>query len=140
MAAMSDAQIAEFMAPPRHAIIATNRAGGPPQLSPVWYIYEAGRLYISAGLNTVKVRNLRQDPAVSVCVDGGHPDARYVICQGTIQILEPGDPLQEEMRWRIIRHYYEEEAEARRYYESMRDSPSVLLVLKPDKISSQDFN
>jgi len=140
MAAMTDAQIAEFVAPPRHAIIATNRAAGPPQLSPVWYLYEAGRLYISAGLNTAKVRNLRQDPAVSICVDGGHPDARYVIFQGKIQILEPDDPLQETMRWRIIRHYYTDEAEARRYYESMRDFTSVLLVLVPDKISSQDFN
>lgn len=140
MAAMTTAQIAEFMAPPRHAIIATNRTAGPPQLTPVWYIYEAGKLYISAGLHTAKVRNLRADPAVTICVDGGHPDARYVIFQGQITIIEPADPQQEAMRWRIIRHYYTDEAEARRYYESMRASPSVLLVLQPDKITSQDFN
>ncbi len=140
MAAMTTAQITEFMAPPRHAIIATNRTAGPPQLSPVWYIYDAGKLYISAGLQTAKVRNLRADPAVTICVDGGHPDARYAIFQGNITIIEPSDPQQEAMRWRIIRHYYEDEAEARRYYESMRDSPSVLLVLQPDKIISQDFN
>ena len=140
MAAMTTAQIAEFMAPPRHAIIATNRRAGPPQLTPVWYIYDAGKLYISAGLHTAKVRNLRADPAVTICVDGGHPDARYVIFQGQITIIEPDDPQQEAMRWRIIRHYYTDEAEARRYYESMRNSPSVLLVLEPDKIISQDFN
>ena len=122
------------------AIIATNRSGGPPQLTPVWYIYEAGKLYISAGLHTAKVRNLRADPAVTICVDGGHPDARYVIFQGQITIIEPNDPQQEAMRWRIIRHYDTDEAEARRYYESMRAAPSVLLVLQPDKIISQDFN
>lgn len=140
MPAMSAAQIAEFIAPPRHALIATNAADGPPQLSPVWYLYEEGRLYVSANLHTVKVRNLRRDPAVSICIDGGHPDARYVIFQGTIMIVEPGDPQQEALRWRIIRRYHEEEADARRYYESLRDSPSVLLVLEPDKIISQDFN
>jgi PPOX class probable F420-dependent enzyme len=140
MAQMTQAQIEAFLAPPRHAIVATNRADGPPQLTPVWYIYEAGKMYISAGAGTVKVQNLRRDPHVTICVDGGHPDARYVIMQGVITILEPREPLQEQMRWRIIRHYHESEEEARRYYESMRDSSSVLLVLSPDKVSSQDFN
>ncbi len=140
MAQMTQAQIEAFLALPRHAIVATNRADGPPQLTPVWYIYEAGKMYISAGAGTVKVQNLRRDPRLTICIDGGHPDARYVIMQGVITILEPREPLQEQMRWRIIRHYHESEEEARRYYESMRDSSSVLLVLSPDKVSSQDFN
>jgi len=140
MAQMTRAQIDAFLAPPRHAIIATNRADGPPQLTPVWYIYEDGKMYISAGINTVKVQNLRRDPRVSICVDAGHPDARYVIFQGVVTILEPGDPLQEPTRWRIIRHYYDTEEEARRYYDSVRNSSSVLLVLAPDKMISQDFN
>lgn len=140
MAQMTQAQIDAFLAPPRHAVIATNRVNGPPQLSPVWYIYEEGKLYISAGVNAVKVQNLRRDPRTTICVDAGHPDARYVILQGAITILEPGDPLQEPMRWRIIQHYYDTEAEARRYYDSVRNSLSVLLVLTPDKFISQDFN
>lgn len=140
MAQMTHRQLSEFLAPPRHAILATNRTDGPPQLTPVWYIYEDEQIYVSAGAGAVKVQNLRRDPRITICVDGGHPDARYVILQGSVTILEPGDLFQETMRWRIIRHYYESEEEARRYYESMRHSPSVLLVLAPDKIISQDFN
>ncbi|MBX3012455.1 MAG: PPOX class F420-dependent oxidoreductase [Caldilineaceae bacterium] len=139
MAPMTQPALEAFLAPPRHAIVATNRADGPPQVTPVWYIYEHNRLYISAGIGAAKVKNLRRDPRVTVCVDGGHPDARYVIFQGTVTILEPTDPLQESMRWRIIRHYYDDEADARRYYESMRDFTSVLLVVTPEKITSQDF-
>lgn len=140
MAQMNAERIAEFLAPPRHAIIATNRTDGPPQLTPVWYIFEDGKVYISAGVNTVKVRNLRRDPQVTVCIDGGHPDARYVILEGIVTIVEAGEAAQEEMRWRIIRHYHEQEEDARRYHEAIRDSPSVLLVLKPERIISQDFN
>lgn len=140
MAQMTRTQIEAFLAPPRHAIVATNRAGGPPQLTPVWYLYEDGQIYISAGVGTVKVQHLRRDPRVTVCVDGGHPDARYVILQGTVTILEPDDPRQEQIRWRIIRHYHETEEEARSYYASMRDFVSVLIVLAPEKIISQDFN
>ena len=139
MAQMTKAQIEAFLAPPRHAIVATNRADGPPQVTPVWYLYEAGRMYISAGAGTVKVQHLRRDPQVTICVDGGHPDARYVILQGTATILEPHDPLQEQMRWRIVRHYYDTEEDAQRYYATIRDSQSVLIVLTPEKISSQDF-
>lgn len=140
MAQMSVEGIAEFLAPPRHAIVATNRHDGPPQLTPVWYIYEHGRMYISAGVNTVKVRNLRRDPQLTVCVDGGHPDARYVILQGRVTIVEPEEAEQEAMRWRIIRHYHESEEAARAYYESMRDARSVLLVLEPDTMIGQDFS
>ena len=126
--------IAEFLAPPRHGIIATNRVDGPPQLTPIWYLYEEGTIYISAAAGTVKVRNLRRDPNVTICVDGCHPDARYVNLQGKVTIIEPGEGIQEEMRWRIIRRYYEREEDARKYHDSLKDSPSVLLVLTPGKI------
>ena len=137
---MNQAQIAIFLALPRHAIVATNPVAGPPQLSPVWYIFADNQLYISTGANAAKVRNLRRDPRISVCIDGGHPDARYVIIQGTATLAEADDPRQEEMRWRIIRHYYETEAEAQRYYASVRDNASVLLVVTPEKITGQDFS
>lgn len=140
MPAMNQAQIEAFLAPPRHAIVATNTPDSGPQLSPVWYVYENQQLYISTGASSVKVRNLRRDPRVTVCIDGGHPDARYVVIHGTATILEAADPRQEEMRWRIIRHYHETEAEAQRYYESVRSMVSVLIVVTPERITSQDFN
>jgi PPOX class probable F420-dependent enzyme len=140
MATMSGAQIEAFLQAPRHAILATINGDGSPQLSPVWFIYEEGRLYISAGVEAVKVRNLRNDPRLSVCIDAGHSDARYVILRGVATILEPHDPLQEAMRWRIIRHYHATEAEALAYYDAVRALESVLLIVAPEKIISQDFN
>lgn len=141
MATMTQTQLDAFLAPPRHAILATNRSGqGAPQLSPVWYVYTGGQFYISVGVNTAKVRNLRHNPAVSLCIDGGHPDARYVIIQGLATIVESGAPRQEEMRWQIIQHYHEHEEDARRYYESMRNFASVLIIVTPEKILSQDFS
>jgi PPOX class probable F420-dependent enzyme len=140
MATMTGAQIETFLQAPRHAILATIGSDGSPQLSPVWFLYEEGRLYISAGAGAVKVRNLRRDLRFSVCIDASHPDARYVILRGAATIVEPHDPLQETMRWRIIRHYHETEAEALAYYASVQDFESVLLVVIPEKIISQDFN
>jgi PPOX class probable F420-dependent enzyme len=140
MATMSSAQIETFLQAPRHAIVGTNSADGPPQLSPVWYVYAQGRLYISAGPGTAKCRNLQRDPRISVCVDGCFPDFRTVIVCGRAELIEAGDPLQEEMRWRIIRQYHDSEEEARRYAEATQDEASVLIVVTPDRIISQDYN
>ncbi|MDQ7010373.1 MAG: PPOX class F420-dependent oxidoreductase [Mariprofundaceae bacterium] len=129
-----------FLSAPRHAIVGTNRADGPPQLSPVWYLYEDGKLYISVGAGTAKHRNLQRDPRISICVDGCHPDGRAVMIYGTTQIVKHGDPLQQAMRWRIIRHYYEDEAAARQYAEPTQHLQSVLLIVTPEKIITQDFN
>lgn len=140
MTRMSPAQIKTFLQAPRHAVVGTNSIDGPPQLSPVWYVYQDNRLYISAGISTAKCRNLQRDPRISVCIDGCFPDFRTVIIYGSAELIEAGNPLQEEMRWRIIRHYHESEEEARRYVEATREETSALITVTPDKIISQDYN
>ncbi len=51
--------------------------------------------------------------------------------------LRPND---EAARWRIIRRYYENEADARRYAESTRGASHVLVVVRADRVSGQDFS
>lgn len=140
MPQMTPAEIEQFLQAPRHAVVGTNSAGGAPQLSPVWYLYEADRLYFSLALSTVKYRNLQRDPRLSVCVDGCHPDARTVMIYGTVEMIAWGDPQEREMWWRIIQRYYETEAAARRYADTIRDTPMALAVVTPEKIISQDYN
>jgi PPOX class probable F420-dependent enzyme len=140
MTTMTPAQIESFLQAPRHAVVGTNTRDGPPQLSPVWYVYEEGRLYISVGVGSAKHQNLQRDPRISVCIDGCYPDFRTVTIYGTAQLIEPGDPLQEEKRWRIIRHYHQSEDEARQYAEATREEPAVLIIVTPDRFISQDFN
>lgn len=140
MTGMTPSDIETFLAAPRHAVVATNTVDGPPQISPVWYLYEDGVLYISVGIHTAKHRNLRRDPRISVCIDGGHPDYRTVTFYGIATLIPPNDPRQDAMRWRIIRRYYDTEAEAQQYYESVRAEPSALIVVTPERVITQDFN
>ena len=140
MPRMSQAEIDAFLHGDRHAILATNSPSGAPQLTPVWFLYEDGRLYVSAQADTVKVRNLHRDPRASLCVDGGRGDVRYVVMTGTAALIEPGQPFQEEMRRRIIGKYHASEEAADRYYASVRHHPAVLIVVTPQQILSQDLN
>ena len=137
---MTDAEIDSFVQEVRHAIVGTNTAHGAPQLSPVWYVYDEGRIYISITIDTAKYYNLKRDPRVSVCVDGGYPDSRAVIFYGVAKLVERDDPLVPDMRWRIIRRYHQSDEEARRYVESTQGQKTALIVVTPEKIISQDFN
>lgn len=136
---MTDAEIDAFLQQPLHAILATHASEGPPQLSPVWFLFEDGRLSTSILSGSAKHENLKRRRDVSLCIDGGRGDVRTVMLYGTAELRPGDDKASEATRWRIIQHYHEREEDAKSYYESVRDVPHVLLVLEPERVVSQDF-
>lgn len=132
--------VTSFLQERRNAIVATLNRDGSVQLSPVWYILHEGRVYISTSDRSAKMRNLRRDPRISVCVDGGHGDYRYVTLSGTAQIVEHGHELQQHMRWRIIRRYHDSDEAATAYAASTDDGTQVLLMLEPEHVVAKDYN
>lgn len=137
---MNQTEIDHFLQAPRHAIVGTIGRDGAPQLSPVWYIYEEGRFYIGITSETAKYRNLRRDPRISLCIDGGREDVRTVMIYGTAELYGKSDPLQSAMRWRLITHYIADPEEAKRYAAASQDWDAVLIVVTPTKIITQNFN
>lgn len=133
-------EMKQFLQKPLNATVGTNRRDGPPQLSPVWYLYEEGLFYIGITRGTAKYHNLRRDPRISICIDGGRSDNRTVMVSGTVTMLEKNDPQQQEMRHRLIWHYMANEDAAREYEEMSKDWESILLVVTPEKIITQNFN
>ena len=142
MKRLSDEDVARFLAQPMlHAVVATIAADGSPQLTPVWYVYEPPRMIISIPADSAKHRNLKRDPRISVCVDGGREDVRAVVLYGRAELIgaETDATRLDEYRWRIIRAYYQTEKAAKDYYESVEEVPHVLVVLEPERVVSQDF-
>ncbi len=139
-ATMGAAEIEAFMTDTRHAIIATNRTKGPPQLSPVWYLYRDGAIYVSIGRGSAKYRNLRRDPRISLLVDGAYPDARYVVIYGTAAFVEETSTWRDIIEKAIYMRYHETEEEAERYRRETSDPDAVLLVITPQKVISQNYN
>lgn len=59
----------DFLRAHHRAVLATTRADGRPQLSPVLCaVDDAGRVIVSTRETAVKTRNLRRDPSASLCV------------------------------------------------------------------------
>jgi len=138
---MSREQIDAFLAAPRHAIIAAQRADGSSLLSPVWYVFEQSRFHFSAFVRAAKCRLLRQDPRIAICVDGAHPDARFVTLYGMAEIIEEDSAWRDELEWRILRRYHESDEAARRYEaELVGQGPSALVAVSPQHIMGRDYN
>lgn len=87
----------EFLATQHRAVLATNRADGTPQLSPVLAAIDPqGHVVISTREPAYKVRNVRRDPRVYLCL---LPDGFYgswLQIDGTAEVVtlpEAMDPL-----------------------------------------------
>jgi len=139
---MNQAQIEEFVDAPRFGAFGTNRRDGPPQLTPVWYLYENSKIYISMFVASAKYRNLSRDPRATLCIAGDFPDSRAVIFSGAVQLHTAGtEGWIEDVTWRLTRRYYESDEEAKSYLESQAGSgQSALAVLIPDKVIAEDYN
>lgn len=138
---MSQAQVDDFLQEPRFAIIGTIRKKGAPQLTPVWYLYENGRIYVSISVNSAKYRNLTRDPRVCICIAAQHPDARAVIVHGTVEFVSKEGAWFDDIHWRLTRRYCDSDKEAQAFLESIpKDEQSSLVSIAPDKVIAEDWN
>ena len=87
---MSETEVRAFLTtlPARTAKLATVRADGRPHIAPVWYdLDDDGSLVFNTGESTVKGRNIRREPRVSLCVDDERPPFTFVVVEGTVDII-----------------------------------------------------
>ena len=85
---MQPDQAREFLRANHRAVLATARADGRPQLSPVTCgLDEAGRVMISTRETAVKTRNLRRNPLASLCVFTDAFFGPWVQVEGEAEII-----------------------------------------------------
>ena len=80
----------------RTATLATVRADGRPHVAPVWFDLDGDTLVFTTGDGTLKGRNMRRDPRVSLCIDDEEPPFHFAIIEGTAE-LTAGHP--DLLRW-----------------------------------------
>ena len=78
-----------FLRDNHQAVLATFRRDGRPQLSPVGAgIDDEGRVEISSRETAMKVKNLRRDPRISLCLLGPNWYGRWGQVEGTAEIVD----------------------------------------------------
>jgi PPOX class probable F420-dependent enzyme len=117
-----------FLTGKRHYVLATTRADGRPQLSPVTGTQVAdGRLLISSYPGRAKTRNLQRDPSCSVLVLGDDFGDAWLQLDGTAEVLDG------EAGVEALVEYYRaaagEHPDWDEYRQAMRDRAKVCIAI-----------
>jgi PPOX class probable F420-dependent enzyme len=92
---------AEFLRVHHRAVLATVRADGRPQLSPVVAaVDDEDRVLISTRETAIKAKNLARDPHAFVCVFNDNFFGEWIQAEGTAELIHLPEALD------VLEHYY----------------------------------
>ncbi len=77
----------------RTATLATVRADGSPHVAPIWFDLDGDTVVFTTGETTLKARNMRRDPRVSLGVDDQEPPFAFVLVEGRAELAADPDLL-----------------------------------------------
>jgi PPOX class probable F420-dependent enzyme len=87
-------RVREFLGVHHHAVLATTRGDGRPQLSPVTAgVDTEGRVLISTRETAVKTKTLTRDPRASLCLLNDGFFGEWVQAEGTAEIVRLPDAM-----------------------------------------------
>lgn len=91
---MSAERAQQFLRTHHQAVLATTRADGRPQLSPVTCAVDAeGRILISTRETAVKTRNLRRNPYASICAFTERFFGDWIQAEGPAEVISLPDAM-----------------------------------------------
>jgi PPOX class probable F420-dependent enzyme len=124
-----------YLSYPHYAVLATLNADGSPQLSTVWYGFNADRskLMFIIERDSLKARNLQRDPRISVSVPHG---GRYVVVKGRAEFDLNQDPAAALADLEQLGQRYYGPIEGHNQVVSFGEKERLTVYLIPEKISS----
>ena len=88
MADLSQQEISDIHSERHVADLATVRPDGRPHLAPIWYMEEGGKVFMIANADSVKFRNVRHNPKVSMSIATDQRPYKYVVLEGEGRITD----------------------------------------------------
>lgn len=88
MAELSEQEIAELFTEFSVAHLCTVRPDGRPHVAPVSYMVEGDKAYVATPEGTVKLRNVRKNPKVSLSIATEPSPAKYVVLEGDARVTK----------------------------------------------------
>ena len=136
MTEMNENEIIDFlMEGTRTGKLATVREDGHPHVAPIWFVWNDGKIIFGTMDSSIKAKNIRRNPQVSICVDDESPPYAFVIIQGTAKFSDNQKDL---LKWNTIiaRRYMGEEL-AEVYGKRNSVKGSLLVEVTPTKMISE---
>ena len=87
--ALNERQTIDFLRSSKlNLLLGTIDDSDEPNVHPVWYLYENGKLYVETEKNAKKIKNLRKKKTAYFCVDDEKMPYRGVRGKGDVKIIE----------------------------------------------------
>ena len=90
MARLTPQQIAARLSEPHVAHLATVRPDGRPHLAPVWFEVAGNLARIMTDADSVKARNLAENPSATLSIASPSRPYWYIILEGTTTLTREG--------------------------------------------------
>jgi PPOX class probable F420-dependent enzyme len=129
--------LADFVTWERVCRVATAGASGVPHLAPVCHVLAGGKVYFASGDNARKVKNVQENPRVTLTVDlySDHWEMlRGVMIQGRARLVEQGP------RFRRVRDLLYRKYPQYPRTEAISPSDSVIVEVTPTRVFSWGFD
>ncbi len=131
MARLTKEEQERFLTQPQIAHLVTIRPAGRPHVAPVWFLWDEGKAWVMADGNAVKVRNIKENPAVALSIATPERPLSYIVLEGQAKLsLEHLEPIVE----RMCVLYDGPERGAEFAKELLGEERMVLLEIAVDKI------
>jgi PPOX class probable F420-dependent enzyme len=93
---LDQGEIDDFLTNSHTLILATLRKSGAPFMTPLWYVYLDGSLFVRTRSRSPKVQHIRRDPRVCCLVEEGEKwvDLKAVIINCNAEIIEDDPDLE----------------------------------------------
>jgi len=136
MKEMSENEIVDFlMKGTRTGKLCTVRKDGHPHVAPIWFVWNEGKIIFCTMDSSIKAKNIRRNPQVSICVDDESPPYAFVIIQGTAKFSDNQKDL---LKWNtILGDRYMGEKLAEVYGKRNTVKGSMLVEVTPTKMISE---
>ncbi len=125
--------VAELIQWERVCRVATAGRRGMPHLVPVCHVLHGGKIYFASGDDGRKVKNLKENPRVTVTVDcysDAWANLKGVMVQGRARLIERG-PRFRKIRALLYKKYPQYPREA-----AIAESDSVVIEVAPARVFS----
>ena len=138
----SEEQAIEFLSQGKlNLLLGTIDNAGDPNVHPVWYLYENGKLYVETGKTAKKVSNIKNRNSIYFCIDDETMPYKGVRGKGTAKILDDINtniPIAEKI---MIKYTGDLENEVAKFLmDGVKNGLSVLLEITPKYFATWDHS
>lgn len=139
---LTETQTVDFLSKSKlNLLLGTIDESGEPNVHPVWYLYDNGKLYVETAKTAKKTKNIRNKNSVYFCVDDETMPYKGVRGKGTVRILEDiqsNIPIAEKI---MIKYTGNLENEVAKFLmDGVKNGFSVLLEITPKYFATWDHS